>query len=350
MAQKKRRNSSQTGSSAEPGTPRSPDTSVHSPVLLAEVLKALAPVEGDVIVDGTFGAGGYTRAILDAANCTAFGIDRDPEAMARGAVLSAEYPNRLALLQGPFSEMEDLLDGAGVEKVHGVVLDLGVSSPQLDQAERGFSFRFDGPLDMRMSSAGQSAEDVVNGFGLDELTQIIRNFGEERHARRVAKAIVAARDENPITRTLQLADLVSEAMPPVRYKKGQPVSRIHPATRTFQALRIFVNDEIGELRRGLLAAERLLGEGGRLVVVSFHSLEDREVKNFMKARSGFAPRPHRHSPAAEITGPAASFDLLKRGVTKPTEEEEQSNPRARSARLRAARRTSAPVWNMEDAA
>ena len=333
-----------------PLTSPSSDNGVHSPVLLTEVLNALAPSDGDLIVDGTFGAGGYTRAILDAADCKAYGIDRDPEAMVRGAVLSAEYPNRLALLQGPFSEMEDLLTGVGVGSVNGVVLDLGVSSPQLDQAERGFSFRFDGPLDMRMSSAGQSAEDVVNAFGLDELTQIIRDFGEERHARRVAKAIVAARDVNPITRTLQLAELVSEAMPPVRYKKGQPVSRIHPATRTFQALRIFVNDEIGELRRGLLAAERLLGEGGRLVVVSFHSLEDREVKNFLKVRSGFAPRPHRHSPASETKGPAASFELLKRGITKPTDAEASVNPRAISARLRSARRTSAPVWKLEDAA
>jgi 16S rRNA (cytosine1402-N4)-methyltransferase len=333
-----------------PSTSPAPDNRVHRPVLLAEVLQALAPVEGDVMVDGTFGAGGYTRAILEAANCSAYGIDRDPEAMVRGAVLSAEFPNRLALLQGPFSEMEALLDGEGVKTVSGVVLDLGVSSPQLDQAERGFSFRFDGPLDMRMSSSGQSAADVVNAYGLDELTGIIREFGEERHARRVAKAIVAARDEAPITRTLQLAELVSEAMPPVRYKKGQPVSRIHPATRTFQALRIYVNDEIGELRRGLLAAERLLHEGGRLVVVSFHSLEDREVKRFLQARSGFAPRPHRHSPASEKTGPAASFELLKRGVTKPTDQEAQTNPRARSARLRAARRTGAPVWNLEDAA
>ena len=333
-----------------PLTPKSSPDGVHSPVLLAEVLQALAPADQEIIVDGTFGAGGYTRAILEAADCQAFGIDRDPEAMVRGAALIAEYPGRLALLQGPFSEMENLLASEGVKSVSGVVLDLGVSSPQLDQAERGFSFRMDGPLDMRMSTSGQSAADVVNAFGLDELTGIIRNFGEERHARRVAKAIVAARDEEPITRTLQLAELVSEAMPPIRYKKGRPVDRIHPATRTFQALRIFVNDEIGELRRGLLAAERLLCEGGRLVVVSFHSLEDREVKQFLTARSGFAPRPHRHSPASEKSGPAASFELLKRGVTKPTDEEAQRNPRARSSRLRAARRTAAPVLNMEDAA
>ena len=333
-----------------PLTPKTPADGVHSPVLLTEVLQALAPVDGDVVVDGTFGAGGYTRAILDAANCSAYGIDQDPEAMARGAALSVDYPDRLTLLQGPFSDMENLLAGKGVSKVSGIVLDLGVSSPQLDQAERGFSFRMDGPLDMRMSSSGQTAADVVNAFGLDELTEIIRNFGEERHARRVAKAIVVARDASPITRTLQLAELVANAMPPVRYKKGQPASRIHPATRTFQALRIFVNDEIGELRRGLLAAERLLGEGGRLVVVSFHSLEDREVKKFLQARSGFAPRPHRHSPAAEKTGPAASFELLKRGVTKPTDDEASTNPRARSARLRAARRTAAPVWTLEDAA
>jgi 16S rRNA (cytosine1402-N4)-methyltransferase len=335
-----------------PGTRAQPNQDRHLPVLLTEVLSALAPQDGDAIVDGTFGAGGYARAFLEAADCHVFGIDRDPQAMARGARLRQTYGERLTLLKGPFSDMEALLAGEGTSSVDGVALDLGVSSPQLDDAERGFSFRFDGPLDMRMSAEGQTAADVVNAAGLDELTSIIREFGEERHARRVAQAIVASREQAPITRTLALANLIAEVMP---RPKGKPkrkrgVKHIHPATRTFQALRIYVNDEIGELRRGLVAAERLLGVGGRLVVVSFHSLEDREVKRFLQARSGNAPRAHRHSPAAEIEAPAPSFELLFRGAAKPGEAEITANPRARSARLRAARRTSAPAWQVEDAA
>jgi len=322
----------------------------HLPVLLTEVLGALDPQADENIIDGTFGAGGYSRRFLEAANCHVFGIDRDPQAMARGAALQKQFPDRLTLLKGPFSEMEALMAGAGADVVDGVVLDLGVSSPQLDDAERGFSFRFDGPLDMRMSTEGQSAADVVNAAGLDELTSIIREFGEERHARRVAQAIVATRAEAPITRTLALANLIAEVMPKPKGKGKRGPERIHPATRTFQALRIYVNDEIGELRRGLAAAERLLGVGGRLVVVSFHSLEDREVKRFFQARSGNAPRAHRHSPAAEANAPAPSFELLFRGATKPSDAETGANPRARSARLRAARRTAAPAWQMEDAA
>ena len=324
----------------------------HLPVMLLEVLAALDPKENENIVDGTFGAGGYSRSFMDAAGCHIFGVDRDPQAMARGAVLQSRYPGRLTLLNGPFSDMEALLSGEGVGSVDGVVLDLGVSSPQLDDAERGFSFRFDGPLDMRMSRDGQSAADVVNSASLDDLTGIIREFGEERHARRVAQAIVATREDAPITRTLALADLIAEVMPRPKgkSKSKRGPERIHPATRTFQALRIYVNDEIGELRRGLVAAERLLGEGGRLVVVSFHSLEDREVKRFLQVRSGNAPRAHRHSPAAEANAPQPSFDLLFRGVSKPGDAETSVNPRARSARMRAARRTSAPAWNLEDAA
>lgn len=333
-----------------PLTQANSNEDLHHPVLLTEVLTALDPQGNDSIVDGTFGAGGYSRALLEAADCRVFGIDRDPQAMVRGAALRETYPDRLTLLQGRYADMEALLAGEGIGSVDGVVLDLGVSSPQLDDAERGFSFRLDGPLDMRMSRDGLSAADFVNSAGLDELTSIIREFGEERHARRVAQAIVATRLEAPITRTLALAELIAEVMPRPRGKGKRTPERIHPATRTFQALRIYVNDEIGELRRGLAAAERLLGVGGRLVVVSFHSLEDREVKRFLKIRSGNAPRAHRHSPAAESETPAPSFELLFRGAVKPSEAETSGNPRARSARLRAARRTSAPAWQVEAAA
>ncbi len=333
-----------------PATRKSPTPQVHRPVLLTEVLAALAPQDFDILVDGTFGAGGYSRAMLEAADCRVYGIDRDPEAMARGAALAAEHPDRLTLLQGRFSEMEALLTGEGVNAVQGVVLDVGVSSPQLDDAERGFSFRHDGPLDMRMSASGETAADIVNTADADTLASVIKKFGEERYARRVARAIVAAREERSITRTLELAEIVAGAIPPVRDKAGRDADRIHPATRTFQALRIYVNDEIGELRRGLAAAERLLGAGGRLVVVSFHSLEDREVKRFLQARSGHAPRPHRHSPAAETAVRPPSFELLFKGAAKPGRAEAEANPRARSARLRAARRTEAPAWEMEEAA
>ncbi len=322
----------------------------HLPVLLTEVLTALDPQPDEYIVDGTFGLGGYSRKFLEATNCHVFGIDRDPQAMVRGAELAQAYPDHLTLLSGPYSEMEAMLAGEGRTSVDGIVLDLGVSSPQLDDAERGFSFRFDGPLDMRMSAAGQSAADVVNSASLDELTSIIREFGEEKHARRVAQAIVATRLDAPITRTLALAELIAEVMPRPKGKAKRGPERIHPATRTFQALRIYVNDEIGELRRGLAAAERLLGVGGRLVVVSFHSLEDREVKRFLQLRSGNAPRAHRHSPAAEAEEHTPSFDLLFRGATKPGEAETSVNPRARSARLRAGVRTAAPAWPLEDAA
>lgn len=331
----------------------SDNNSVHRPVLLTEVLAALTPGGNDIIVDSTFGAGGYSRAILEAAPCRVIAIDRDPEALSRGEGLRDAYPERLTLVRGRFGEMEALLAGEGIGSVQGVVFDLGVSSPQLDTAERGFSFRQDGPLDMRMGAEGETAADVVNTADAEELAGIIRRFGEERHARRIARAIEAARAEAPITRTLELADLVASAIPtPRRGPRGKrgAAKTIHPATRTFQALRIYVNDEIGQLRRGLEAAERLLAGGGRLAVVSFHSLEDREVKRFLRARAGLAPRPHRHSPALENTGPVPSFELLFRGVVKPADDEAAANPRARSARLRAARRTDAAPWEMEGAA
>jgi 16S rRNA (cytosine1402-N4)-methyltransferase len=300
----------------------------HAPVLLAEVLDALQPRDGGRYVDGTFGGGGYTRAILDAADCKVVAIDRDPDAIARGQKLAAEYEGRLELVQGNFSEMDTLVEG----KADGVVLDLGVSSFQLDQAERGFSFRLDAPLDMRMSKSGPTAADVVNTADEKELTRILSTYGEERQARRIARAIIAAR---PIERTAQLAEIVSRALGPAAQRLP-----IHPATRTFQALRIQVNDELGELERGLEAAERTLAPNGRLVVVSFHSLEDRIVKRFLVERSDREPRASRHAP--ETTNvKRAQFRLIETKAVKPGPAELESNPRARSARLRVGERLAA---------
>ncbi|WP_207458303.1 16S rRNA (cytosine(1402)-N(4))-methyltransferase RsmH [Azospirillum sp. SYSU D00513] len=315
-----------------------PAASPHIPVLLNEVVEALSPRAGGVYVDGTFGAGGYSRAILDSADCRVFGIDRDPAAIERGRALSAAYPGRLEVIEGRFGDMDELLSSRGIGPVDGVALDIGVSSPQIDEPERGFSFRFDGPLDMRMGRDGPTAADVVNGAAESELADIIYHYGEERMARRVARAIVAARAETPFERTRQLAELVRSVVP-----KGR-ADAIDPATRTFQALRIHVNDELGELRRGLSAAESLLKPGGRLAVVSFHSLEDREVKTFLKERSSPPPAPSRHAPQARGEERTPSFRLLSRKPIGPGPEEERNNPRARSARLRAAERTSAPAF------
>lgn len=301
----------------------------HVPVLLNGVLDVLAPRDGAMYVDGTFGGGGYARAILDAADCRVLGIDRDPDAIARGQALIAQYKGRLTLLQGEFSQMDALLARAGETASDGVVLDLGVSSFQFDQGERGFSFRHDGPLDMRMSREGASAADVVNTADEKTLASILRRLGEERHAGRVARAIIAAR---PLSRTAQLADVVAKALGPAAARHA-----IHPATRTFQALRIHVNDELGELERGLHAAENILREGGRLAVVSFHSLEDRMVKRFLSERSQLASRGSRHTPEAGRDH-AQTFRLI---TTKPVVaglDETERNPRARSARLRAAER------------
>ncbi|MDJ0948240.1 MAG: 16S rRNA (cytosine(1402)-N(4))-methyltransferase RsmH [Alphaproteobacteria bacterium] len=316
----------------------------HQPVLVREVMAALNPRAGAIYVDGTFGDGGYSRALLDAADCTVWGIDRDPEAVARGSALAADYAGRLNILHGRFGEMADLLRAQGVTAVDGVVLDLGVSSMQLDDPARGFSFRFEGPLDMRMDpDAGRPASEVVNGLEEARLARIIYVFGEERRARRIARAIVEARKAGPITSTKQLADIVrgvSSSLSP--RKSGGRV--IDPATRTFQALRIFVNDELGELDRGLSAAEALLSPGGRLAVVSFHSLEDRRVKSFLRTRSGEPARASRHMPERKLgKAPPPSFRLLSRRVVRPTEAEIAANPRARSARLRTAERTAAPA-------
>jgi 16S rRNA (cytosine1402-N4)-methyltransferase len=310
---------------------------MHVPVMLAEVLAALAPKDGGAYVDGTFGDGGYTRAILAAARCRVWAIDRDPEAIARGRPLADDYPERLTLIAGRFGDLERHLAHAGLEGVDGIVLDLGVSSAQIDAAERGFSFRRDGPLDMRMERAGRSAADVVNETPEAELAGIIGRLGEERRARAVARAIVRARDAAPITRTGELARIVRDVV-----RAG--ADGIDPATRTFQALRIVVNDELGELERALDAAERTLVAGGRLVVVAFHSLEDRLVKRFLLERSGRAPRPSRHAPARDRRDP--TFVPLHRRPLVPGAEEVARNPRARSARLRAAARTDAPAWSL----
>ncbi|OEJ67900.1 16S rRNA (cytosine(1402)-N(4))-methyltransferase RsmH [Magnetovibrio blakemorei] len=309
----------------------------HIPVLLKEVLDTLNPRDGGVYVDGTFGNGGYSRALLESCDCAVWGIDRDPNVIAKAQDMQAEFCGRLNVVEGRFGDMFDLLSAQGVSGVDGVALDLGVSSMQLDQAERGFSFMTDGPLDMRMEQSGPTAADAVNGLGEEELANIIYEFGEERRSRWVARAIIEARAEGEITRTKQLAEIVRKVV-----KKAK--DGIHPATRTFQGLRIYVNDELGEVDRGLSGAEHLLGAGGRLAVVSFHSLEDKRVKGFLNARSGNMPNPSRHIPDTSGDGPAPTFKLLKKGTVKPTAEECKINPRSRSSRLRMAERTDAPAW------
>jgi 16S rRNA (cytosine1402-N4)-methyltransferase len=310
--------------------------SPHRPVLLAEVLAVLAPRAGKRYVDATFGAGGYSRALLEAADCAVIGIDRDPTALALGAELARRFPERLTLIEGRFGDLAELLAGRGIGTVDGVVFDLGVSSMHLDTPERGFSFRFNAPLDMRMGADGPTAADLLNTLPEIELARILFEFGEERRARRVAAAIVTARQQAPIQTTGQLASLVRSVVPAAH-------DGIDPATRTFQALRVAVNEEDEELRRGLLAAERVLNPGGRLAVVAFHSLEDRVIKDFMRRRAGLIPGPSRHQP-----GPAAAgrrqptFQLLGRRPVTAGEDELSANPRARSAKLRAAERTSAP--------
>lgn len=319
--------------------PRPDPNAPHVPVLLDEVLDALAVRDGAAYVDGTFGAGGYTLAMLGRAGCTVYAIDRDPNAAAAGRALPEAQAGRLKLLEGRFGDMDQLLAECGVDQVDGVALDIGVSSMQLDQAERGFSFAKDGPLDMRMEQAGPSAADVVNTADETELANILFRLGEERQSRRIARAIIAARAEKPFERTLELAGLVAKVI----RKSGDG---IHPATRTFQALRIHVNDELGELERGLAAAERLLSPGGRLAVVTFHSLEDRVVKTFLKERSGDLPSPSRHLPQV-VSGPAPTFTLLGRKAVAAGAAEVARNPRSRSAKLRAAIRTEAPAWNSQ---
>jgi 16S rRNA (cytosine1402-N4)-methyltransferase len=307
----------------------------HVPVLGTQAVAALAPRDGGIYVDATFGAGGYSRMILDVAGTRVIGIDRDRTAIAGGFALVEAAAGRLTLVEDRFSNLAEVCAAQGHSDgtVDGVVMDVGVSSMQLDQAARGFSFRLDGPLDMRMGHDGPSAADVIAAASETDLANIIYIFGEERHSRGIARAIVAARRETPIATTRALADIVS------RIVRAKP-NEIHPATRTFQALRIFVNEELDELQSALSAAEQMLKPGGRLAVVSFHSLEDRIVKNFLNAR-GKAAGGSRHLP--EIEKMAPSFEILTKRPVTAGDSEVAANPRARSAKLRAAARTAAPA-------
>jgi 16S rRNA (cytosine1402-N4)-methyltransferase len=308
--------------------------------MLREAIAALSPKDGGVHVDMTYGDGGYTRALLESAAVHVCAIDRDPHAVARAQALVSRYRGRLRVVLARFGEAACVLRNEGVGHVAGVVMDLGVSSQQLDQAERGFSFQKDGPLDMRMGADGPSAADLVNTMTEVDLADTLFRLGEERYARRIARAVVESRGRQRIERTRDLAEIVAHAAPVERRREG---NAIHPATRTFQALRMLVNDEIGELERGLEAAEDLLAPEGRLAVVAFHSLEDRTVKQFLLERSGSVPNPSRHAPPASAQR-VPTFRMLHRGAHKPAAAEIDANPRARSARLRAAERTGAPAW------
>ncbi len=295
---------------------------MHKPVMICEVLKALTPCDQETYIDATFGGGGYSRILLEQAKCSVVALDRDPEASERAQLLKNHYQDRFSFVEGRFGDMLKLVPSIGYD---GIVFDLGVSSPQLDQAERGFSFKATGPLDMRMERKGLSAAEVVNTFAEKEIARILWVYGEERRSRAIARAVIEKRKEKPFTTTTQLGDLVRAIV-------GFERPGFDPATRTFQALRLFVNDELGELERGLEASEKLLKEGGRLVVVSFHSLEDRIVKTFFKERSGNMPHSSRYFPDAPR--PQATFQLKSRKALIPQEEEIKINPRARSARLR----------------
>ncbi len=309
----------------------------HTPVLLREVLEAITPRDGAIHIDATFGAGGYSRAILEAAECTVWGIDRDPEAQDLAVDVISRFPGRLSVLQGCYGDMVHLLNDVGVSQVDGIAFDLGVSSMQLDDASRGFSFRADGPLDMRMSKDGMSAADVVNEFPENALADVIYKYGDERASRRIAKTIIEVRADKPITGTAELARLIRGVV-----KKSK--DGIDPATRTFQALRIFVNDELQDLERGLRMAESLLVPGGKIAVVSFHSLEDKIVKGFLRDRSGSAARPSRHLPVSVNDQRAPSIRLVHQGLVRASSDEVLANPRSRSARLRVGERTDSPIW------
>jgi 16S rRNA (cytosine1402-N4)-methyltransferase len=302
----------------------------HVSVLLDEVVAALKPAPGETIVDGTFGAGGYSRAFL-AAGASVIAFDRDPTAQRFAQDLPADH---FRLVEQRFSEIDAVVGEAAVD---GVVLDIGVSSMQLDEPERGFSFMRDGPLDMRMADHGQTAAELVNTAEPAELARILYVYGEERQSRRIAGAIARRRAEQPFTRTLELAEFIEKAL------GGRRGAKVHPATRSFQAIRIAVNEELSELEAGLVAAERSLKAGGRLCVVTFHSLEDRIVKTFLQVRAGRTPAGSRHAPPVEATQ-APSFQLLFNGAQGPSDAEIEANPRSRSAKLRAAVRTAAPVW------
>jgi 16S rRNA (cytosine1402-N4)-methyltransferase len=310
----------------------------HLSVLLAEVVEAMAPAPGRQLVDATFGAGGYSRALLE-AGAKVLAFDRDPSAARFAEPLSRAFPGRFDLALRRFSELEQGLAEAGLSACDGVAFDLGVSSMQLDEAERGFSFMRDGPLDMRMGGDVPSAAELVNTLPEAELARLIWIYGEERASRRIAKVVVRRRAEQPFERTLDLAEVVEQAL---GGRRGAPT---HPATRTFQALRIAVNEELAELEAGLEAAERALSPGGRLVVVTFHSLEDRIVKGYLTERAGRLPSGSRHLPPRQ-QGPAPTFELLFNGARAPTPQETAANPRARSAKLRVGVRTDAPAWSL----
>lgn len=316
-------------------TPAAGGPARHIPVLLQEVVEALSLRDGMVICDGTFGAGGYSKAILDATRVQVVAIDRDPSAIAAGRSLVAAYDGRLTLIEGPFGHLDEWVQQAGFSALDGVVLDIGVSSMQIDEAERGFSFRQDGPLDMRMAMQGRTAADWINDASEEALADVFFHYGEERKARPVARAIVRERRLSPIETTDRLASIVASV---VRAEPGG----VHPATRVFQALRIAVNDELGELVRALEASERMLKPDGRLVVVTFHSLEDRIVKQFLADRSGRGQALSRHLPG-EAALPDPTFTLLNRKPVEPGREEVARNARARSAKLRAAVRLAAPA-------
>ncbi len=305
------------------------DDAPHIPVLLAPLLRSVTPVSGRWL-DGTFGAGGYTRGLLEVGADKVYGVDRDPLAFEMAAPWVSDYGARIELVEGVFSKMDEY-----AQDLDGVVLDLGVSSMQLDLAERGFSFMKDGPLDMRMSQDGQSAADIVNEASEAEIADILFHYGEERASRRIARAIVRERTAAPITTTLALTEIIEKCLP--RPKPGQS----HPATRSFQGLRIAVNDEYGELFRGMMAAERALKPGGLLAVVTFHSIEDRMVKRFMQSRAGRTGNVNRYAPETEKEQP--TFELITRKAVGPDEDELAVNPRSRSAKLRVARRTEAPA-------
>jgi 16S rRNA (cytosine1402-N4)-methyltransferase len=332
------------GRGAPPGEHTTRGAARHIPVILDEVVAALKPRDGETFIDGTFGAGGYTTAILGAADTRVIAIDRDPRALAAGAALVEHFAPRLKLVDGAFGDLDQIAADAGTAAVDGVVLDIGVSSMQLDEADRGFSFMADGPLDMRMSQSGPSAADVLRDASEELLANIFYHLGEERRSRAIARAIGRIRADTPITTTRQLADLVQRTL-----GRGKGDDK-HPATRTFQALRIYVNDELGQLVDALAAAERCLKPDGRLVVVTFHSLEDRIVKRFLADASGRAPTRSRHLPPSADAGADPRFRIVNQRPLTPSAQEIAANPRARSARLRAAERTATPAAAPSDEA
>jgi 16S rRNA (cytosine1402-N4)-methyltransferase len=328
------------GARTAEGAPRG--TERHVPVLLAQMLHAIAVRDGNSYIDATFGAGGYSEAILTTApGSRVLAIDRDPTALASGRWLAEQYPGRLQLSEGRFGDLDRLAAAGGFAPANGVVLDVGVSSMQLDDPERGFSFQGDGPLDMRMSLRGSTAADVVNTADEARLADILFHLGEERSARTIARAIVTRRHQRPIARTSELAQLVARVL------GREKIAGRHAATRTFQALRIYVNDELFELAGALSAAERVLAPGGRLVVITFHSLEDRLVKHFFRERAASQPHASRHLPPQAEPRPRPSFQFLNHRPVSPTDTEVAANPRARSARLRAAVRTDAKPWDAD---